>query len=115
MSLSDVTRVDCWKLRSKTLAAGRIPLLMGIVNVTPDSFSDGGRFFEPGAAVEQGLRLADQGAADGTILAYSDGPLVSVDFNHTSTTSNFDATLTRVRDDISEGRTKPLDEIINDS
>jgi glyceraldehyde 3-phosphate dehydrogenase len=35
-------------------------------------------------------------AADGKILAYSDGPLVSVDFNHTSTTSNFDATLTRV-------------------
>jgi len=37
-------------------------------------------------------------AADGEILAYSDGPLVSVDFNHTSTTSNFDATLTRVID-----------------
>jgi len=35
-------------------------------------------------------------AADGKVLAYSDGPLVSVDFNHTSTTSNFDATLTRV-------------------
>ena len=37
-----------------------------------------------------------QEAADGQILAYSDGPLVSMDFNHTSTTSNFDATLTRV-------------------
>lgn len=37
-----------------------------------------------------------QKAADGKVLAYSDGPLVSVDFNHTSTTSNFDATLTRV-------------------
>ncbi len=35
-------------------------------------------------------------AADGKILAYSEAPLVSVDFNHTSTTSNFDATLTRV-------------------
>lgn len=35
-------------------------------------------------------------AADGRILGYSDGPLVSIDFNHTSTTSNFDATLTRV-------------------
>ncbi len=35
-------------------------------------------------------------AADGEILFYSDGPLVSVDFNHTSTSSNFDATLTRV-------------------
>ncbi len=37
-----------------------------------------------------------QKAADGKVLAYSDGPLVSIDFNHTSTTSNFDATLTRV-------------------
>ena len=37
-----------------------------------------------------------QGAADGKVLAYCDQPLVSVDFNHTSTTSNFDATLTRV-------------------
>ncbi len=35
-------------------------------------------------------------AADGKILGYNDAPLVSVDFNHTSTTSNFDASLTRV-------------------
>ena len=35
-------------------------------------------------------------AADGEILGYNEAPLVSVDFNHTSTTSNFDATLTRV-------------------
>jgi dihydropteroate synthase len=36
--------------------------LMGIVNVTPDSFSDGGRFFEADAAVAHGLRLAEEGA-----------------------------------------------------
>ncbi|HEX5777306.1 MAG TPA: dihydropteroate synthase [Xanthobacteraceae bacterium] len=35
---------------------------MGIVNVTPDSFSDGGQFFEPEKAVEQARRLAEQGA-----------------------------------------------------
>jgi dihydropteroate synthase len=35
---------------------------MGIVNVTPDSFSDGGRFLDPSQAVEQGLRLRDEGA-----------------------------------------------------
>jgi dihydropteroate synthase len=35
---------------------------MGVVNVTPDSFSDGGRFFEPAAAVGHGLRLAAEGA-----------------------------------------------------
>ncbi|MBI2827488.1 MAG: dihydropteroate synthase [Planctomycetia bacterium] len=35
---------------------------MGVVNVTPDSFSDGGRFFDAAAAVEQGVRLAAEGA-----------------------------------------------------
>jgi len=38
------------------------PLLMGIINVTPDSFSDGGRYFDHDAAVERGLRLARDGA-----------------------------------------------------
>ncbi len=37
--------------------------VMGIVNVTPDSFSDGGLFLDADAAVEQGLRLADEGAS----------------------------------------------------
>lgn len=36
---------------------------MGVINVTPDSFSDGGRFFDTGQAVEQGVRLAEEGAA----------------------------------------------------
>jgi len=36
--------------------------VMGIVNVTPDSFSDGGLFLEPDAAIDHGLRLADEGA-----------------------------------------------------
>ena len=38
------------------------PLVMGIVNVTPDSFSDGGRFFDPEVAVEHALRLVAEGA-----------------------------------------------------
>jgi dihydropteroate synthase len=38
------------------------PLVMGIINVTPDSFSDGGRYFSAEAAVERGLELAGQGA-----------------------------------------------------
>ncbi|MBN1530907.1 MAG: dihydropteroate synthase [Thermoleophilaceae bacterium] len=38
------------------------PLVMGIVNATPDSFSDGGRFLDPRAAVELGRRLAAEGA-----------------------------------------------------
>jgi dihydropteroate synthase len=44
------------------LAGARAPV-MGIVNVTPDSFSDGGRYLDPGAAAAHGLRLAADGAA----------------------------------------------------
>lgn len=47
---------------SAALAAGR-PLVMGIVNVTPDSFSDGGRFADRGPAVAQATALAAEGAA----------------------------------------------------
>jgi dihydropteroate synthase len=43
------------------LALGR-PIVMGVLNVTPDSFSDGGRFLDPAAAVEQAGRLAAEGA-----------------------------------------------------
>src|ERR1044072_6085659 len=42
-------------------ALGR-PLVMGILNVTPDSFSDGGRFFEPGKAIAHASDMAGQGA-----------------------------------------------------
>jgi dihydropteroate synthase len=42
---------------------GRRPLLMGVVNVTPDSFSDGGRFASAGTAIAHGRRLAEEGAA----------------------------------------------------
>src|SRR5262245_64082572 len=50
------------------LASGRFrlplvrPLVMGIVNVTPDSFYDGGRYTDPGAAVQHPRRLIDEGA-----------------------------------------------------
>ena len=57
-----LTPSDYWRLRTRTLAVGKIPLLMGIVNVTPDSFSDGGHSLDPAAAVEHGLRLAAEGA-----------------------------------------------------
>lgn len=51
-----------WKLRSRTLDLTQRPLVMGILNVTPDSFSDGGRHFAPQAAIEHGLRLVAEGA-----------------------------------------------------
>ena len=40
-----------------------LPVLMGILNLTPDSFSDGGKFLDPGAAEEQALKLVADGAA----------------------------------------------------
>ena len=46
----------------KTLDLAR-PVVMGVLNVTPDSFSDGGRFLPVEAAVAHGLRLAEEGAA----------------------------------------------------
>ena len=44
------------------LPAGRRTILMGVLNVTPDSFSDGGRFTEVGTAVAHALRMAQEGA-----------------------------------------------------
>ena len=51
-----------WRLRTRTLTLGARTLVMGVVNITPDSFSDGGRYFSPEAAVEHALRLLDEGA-----------------------------------------------------
>jgi len=48
--------------RNRVLDLGS-PVVMGVLNVTPDSFSDGGRYFDVGQAVEHGLRMAEQGAA----------------------------------------------------
>jgi len=51
-----------WQLRSRSLELGERTLIMGVVNVTPDSFSDGGNFLAPDKAVEHALRLLDEGA-----------------------------------------------------
>jgi dihydropteroate synthase len=51
-----------WLIRGRTVTLAPLPRLMGIVNVTPDSFSDGGMFLDSGAALEQALRLAEEGA-----------------------------------------------------
>jgi dihydropteroate synthase len=55
-------RAERWKIRSRTLDFPRRPLVMGIVNVTPDSFSDGGYFFDAAAAIARGLQLVADGA-----------------------------------------------------
>ncbi|MDP8243102.1 MAG: dihydropteroate synthase [Candidatus Hinthialibacter antarcticus] len=51
-----------WHCRDNLLAWGRRTLIMGVVNVTPDSFSDGGQFFNPTKAIRQAERLLEQGA-----------------------------------------------------
>jgi dihydropteroate synthase len=57
-----MAEVPVWQLRERTLRPGRPALVMGIVNVTPDSFSDGGLCADPAAAVAHGLALVEQGA-----------------------------------------------------
>lgn len=51
-----------WLCRGRCLDFVNGPLVMGILNVTPDSFSDGGRFADLQAAIERGLEMAEQGA-----------------------------------------------------
>lgn len=51
-----------WRCRDRDVSFGELPLLMGIVNVTPDSFSDGGLWLDPAKAVEHALQLVEDGA-----------------------------------------------------
>ena len=51
-----------WRCGARELECGRRTLVMGVLNVTPDSFSDGGRFLDPGEAVDRGVRMAGDGA-----------------------------------------------------
>ena len=51
-----------WKIGGTPIDVSADRMLMGVLNVTPDSFSDGGQFFSPEKAVEQGKRMAAEGA-----------------------------------------------------
>jgi dihydropteroate synthase len=51
-----------WHVGSRVLELGRRTLIMGVVNVTPDSFSDGGKYVDAAEAVAHGERLFDEGA-----------------------------------------------------
>jgi dihydropteroate synthase len=73
-----------WKIGSRTLELGRRTLIMGIVNVTPDSFSDGGLYIDAAKAVAHAEHLLDEGASiidvggestrPGTAVAGSEAP-----------------------------------------
>src|ERR1700729_3727596 len=51
-----------WKLRDRTLSLGERTLIVGVLNVTPDSFSDGGRYLDPDRAFARAVELEEQGA-----------------------------------------------------
>src|SRR5262252_5324511 len=51
-----------WKLRDRTLLVGERTLLMGVLNVTPDSFSDGGKYLDPDRAFARAVELEEEGA-----------------------------------------------------
>src|SRR6266436_3540565 len=51
-----------WKIAGRIVNLSRHGMIMGVLNVTPDSFSDGGEFFSVEKAVEHGLRMAAEGA-----------------------------------------------------
>src|SRR5438552_15837909 len=51
-----------WKVAGQTIDFSERAMIMGVLNVTPDSFSDGGEFFTTEKAVEQGKRMAAEGA-----------------------------------------------------
>ncbi len=55
-------QVQAWQLQGQTCWVGEAPLLMGILNVTPDSFSDGGDFLDPSRAVDRALEMVAEGA-----------------------------------------------------
>src|SRR5580698_9737467 len=51
-----------WNIGRRSVQLGKRTLIMGVVNVTPDSFSDGGLYLDCDRAVEHALRLLDEGA-----------------------------------------------------
>src|SRR5580693_8078668 len=51
-----------WKLRDKTLSLGERTLIMGVLNVTPDSFSDGGKYQDPDRAFAHAVEMEEAGA-----------------------------------------------------
>lgn len=62
MEPSGTTSVRSWRLPERTLDLSRRPCIMGILNVTPDSFSDGSRYIDLGCAEDHALRMVEEGA-----------------------------------------------------
>jgi dihydropteroate synthase len=55
-------RLHTWKIRTRELALGERTLIMGVLNVTPDSFSDGNQYLDPDRAYARAMEMEEQGA-----------------------------------------------------
>ena len=62
MAQGDVRKLYYWKLPQREIQLGDRTVLMGVLNVTPDSFSDGGIYSDPDRAFARALELEEQGA-----------------------------------------------------
>lgn len=62
MPMKDKLQTRTWTFEGFHRELGQVPLIMGIVNVTPDSFSDGGQFLAQQAAVDHAMKLTTEGA-----------------------------------------------------
>jgi dihydropteroate synthase len=82
-----------WNLGSRVLELGRQTLIMGVVNVTPDSFSDGGLYLDPEKAVARAEQLIQDGASIIDVGGESSRPGAAVGFTNAP----------RVRTPVSEG------------
>jgi dihydropteroate synthase len=76
-----------WSLGSRSLELGKRTLIMGVVNVTPDSFSDGGSYFDSDQAVAHAQRLLEEGADILDIGGESTRPGARVEASATSSSS----------------------------
>jgi dihydropteroate synthase len=86
-----------WSLGTRTLELGKRTLIMGIVNVTPDSFSDGGLYLDSERAIAHALRLLDEGADIIDVGGESTRPGASV--AATSSAENGGQELQELKDD----------------
>ena len=62
LSTFGLMQIRQWKLARRSLPYGERTLVMGVLNITPDSFSDGGKFYAPESAVEHALEMIAEGA-----------------------------------------------------
>jgi len=85
-----------WSLGGRSLELGKRTLIMGVVNVTPDSFSDGGKFLDPERALAHAERLIEEGADIVDIGGESTRPGAKVAAPQSAPTVSADEELRRV-------------------